>query len=203
MMVSVSFFVKAGDAGHLLPRASRRDEHQPVLPFHRGLEALRQVGSAGRPAASNERRVAKALPERRLVRRASPSALTVLYDQPAGAARVRNQIPSPGRIPDGGGTVPRLDGLALARVPSVNGSVPCLIRTDSSVPATVLVASGPCPRLGSRRGEAALHQTMAVVPERYGVGNRQPTRERGAEARAGRPSMPRVRRRGRRQPPTC
>ena len=41
---------------------------------------------------------------------------------------------------------------------------------------------------------------MALVPERYGVGNRQPTRETGAEARAGRPSMPRVRRRGRREP---
>ena len=56
-------------------------------------------GRPRRPAASNERGVAKALPERRLVGRASRSALTVLYDQPAGAARWRNQVPSPGPYP--------------------------------------------------------------------------------------------------------
>ena len=81
---------------------------------------------AGRRAGSNERGVAKALPERRLVRRASPSALTVLYDQPAGAARVRNQVPLSGsESRTAAGPVPQLDGLALARVPSVNGSVRC------------------------------------------------------------------------------
>ena len=157
--------VTEGAFARRLSGASRRASAGPARSTVASKRSARS-GRPRRPAASNERGVAKALPERRLVGRASRSALTVLYDQPAGAARVRNQVPSPGRSvsPTAAGPVPQLDGLALAQVPSVNGSVPCLIRTVSSVPATVLVASGPCPRLGSRRGEAALHQTMGRGP---------------------------------------
>ncbi len=103
------------------PSGTRRTSLRPALewsvgtsisrscPFHRGLEALRQAGSA---AAGRRPRTSPA----------RPSA-------PGAPARRPSESPRP-----------------------------------RSVPATVIVARGPCPRLGSRRGEAALHQTMGRGP---------------------------------------
>ena len=105
------------------PRAARRNEHQPVPPCHHPLEALRQVGSVAAGGLERARR-GQALTERRLVGRASRSALAVLYHQPAGAGRVRSQVPSPDPDPR-----PRRDqclsstALRSLPVPSVNGPV--------------------------------------------------------------------------------
>ena len=143
MMVSVSFFVRPVTRATSFHERRVGTSISRSCPFHPGLEALRQVGSAA-PAGGLERarrgHCAPGAPPRRPSESFRPhSAL-----RPAGGRRPLAQ-PSPlsGSVsPTAAGPVPQLDGLALARVPSVNGSVPCLIRTDSNV----LVASGRCPR---------------------------------------------------------
>ena len=191
---------EAGDAGHLLRERRVGTSISWSCPFHRGLEALLQVGSvapAGGLEPARRGQSAPGAPPRRPSESLRPhSAL-----RPAGGRRPLAQ-PSPlsGSVsPTAAGPVPQLDGLALAQVSLVNDPCParpaaCRRRCSSPV----------APVHGSARGAVKQHsiRQWAVVPERCGVGNRQPTRERGAEARAGRPSMPRVRRLGRsREPP--
>ena len=125
-MVSVSFFREAGDAGLLLHERRVGTSISRSCPFHRGLEALRQVGSAA-PAGGLERarrgQSAPGAPPRRPSESLRPhSAL-----RPAGGRRPLAQ-PSPlsGPVsPTAAGPVPQLDGLALAQVSLVDGSVPC------------------------------------------------------------------------------